>query len=294
LVKLNCAAIPENVVESELFGHEKGAFTGANTQRKGCFERAHGGTLFLDEIGEMAPELQAKMLRVLQDSCVTRVGGADVQHVDVRVVSATHRDLELEMEEGRFREDLFYRLNVVEIHVPSLRDRKADIPPLAMAFAEKVSKKGVRFAPAFEKSLCQYDWPGNVRELQNAMERAVLLARGGLFMPEHLPRRLLKSLSEQPPQQADPQATLSDFAKTIPSDNPHEPVQHQEDHPPTNLEGREEEHILNILNACSGNRSEAARELGVSRRTLLYRIKKMEAKGFEIPGPRGRRNTSES
>jgi DNA-binding NtrC family response regulator len=280
LVKLNCAAIPENLLESELFGHEKGAFTGAHSVRQGCFERADGGTLFLDEIGDMPPKLQVKMLRVLQASCVTRVGGSKAKSIDVRVICATHRDLEQEMAEGRFREDLFYRLNVVEIEMPPLRQRPEDIPPLAMTFAQSCSQKGVRLTPAFEAAIKQYPWPGNVRELQNAMERAVLLARGGLFLKEHLPRRLLRSLSEAAPSvQGEAVSELKNEGSACEEDK----LSVSSD---SKLKQLEERHIIATLETCGGNRSEAARQLGLSRRTLLYRLKKLQDKGIPIPPPK--------
>jgi two-component system, NtrC family, response regulator AtoC len=263
LIKINCAALPDNLLESELFGHEKGAFTGAVQRHEGCFERAHGGTLFLDEIGEMTPELQAKMLRVLQDGLVTRIGGRETLKVDVRVISATHRNLEDNMLQGTFREDLFYRLNVVELILAPLRERKADLVPLATQFAKKFSQKAVRFSPGFEKIIEHYPWPGNVRELQNAMERAVLLSRGGILMPEHLPKRIV-----------DAQATPS-IQREVVAESPEALNK--------NLATLEQEHILAQLAANNGNRSETARALGVSRRTLIYRIKDMEQRGILVP-----------
>lgn len=261
LVKINCAAIPENLLESELFGHEKGAFTGAVSQHKGCFERAHQGTLFLDEVGELALPLQAKLLRVLQDSTLTRLGGRETMEVDVRVVAATNRDLEQGMEEGDFREDLYYRLNVFEFELPPLCERSEDVLPLARRFAELFSKQAQRFSPGLERALLAYDWPGNVRELQNAMERAVLLSRGGVLMPEHLPRRALQAVEKPSPSEL----TQPEGDGKVP------------------LASVEQDWILKTLEKCEGNRTEAAKVLGISRRTLLYRLKKMKAEGVDIP-----------
>jgi two-component system nitrogen regulation response regulator NtrX len=180
-VEVNCAAIPSELIESELFGHMKGSFTGAVTDRAGKFEQADGGTLFLDEIGDMALSAQAKVLRVLQEGLVTRIGGARPVQVDVRVLAATNKQLEVEITEGRFREDLFYRLNVVPIHVPSLRDRREDIPALVAYFAGQLGGTGVtarRFDDGAVERLRQRAWPGNVRELRNAVERLMILAPG--------------------------------------------------------------------------------------------------------------------
>jgi DNA-binding NtrC family response regulator len=182
LVKINCGALPENLVESELFGHERGAFTGAERAKPGRFELADGGTLFLDEIGELPPPVQVKLLRVLQDGVIDRVGGTSPTRVDVRLVAATHRDLKKEVEEGRFREDLLYRIGVVEVRVPPLRERSDDVPLLVEFFLDKHARRlhrdRPRIGPAAESALAVAPWPGNVRELENAVERAVLLAEG--------------------------------------------------------------------------------------------------------------------
>ena len=194
-ISLNCAALPENLIESELFGHERGAFTGANATRKGRFELAHGGTLFLDEVGELSLMTQAKLLRVLQERTFERLGGMETLHVDVRFITATNRDLERMVEEGSFRRDLFYRLNVFPIFLPPLRQRPEDILPLASHFIQKYSaangRKNVRLSLAVMDMLQRYDWPGNIRELENVMERAVLLlGRENLVLPQHLPPAL--------------------------------------------------------------------------------------------------------
>lgn len=194
-VSLNCAALPENLVENELFGHEKGAFTGAVDTRPGRFELADGGTLFLDEVGELPPLVQAKLLRVLQEHCVERLGAMQGRRVDVRIITATNRDLEAMVEEKTFRRDLFYRLNVFPVHMPALRDRVSDILPLAVHFIQEHAaangKRNIRLSLSVQDMLQRYDWPGNVRELANVMERAVLLVDDcGLVLPQHLPRSL--------------------------------------------------------------------------------------------------------
>src|SRR3989454_4490450 len=190
LVKVNCAAIPETLLESELFGHEKGAFTGATAKRIGRFEQANAGTIFLDEIADMSPPLQAKLLRVTQDGRFSRVGSNAELQTNARILAATNRNLEEEGKAGRFREDLFYPLNVLELHIPALRERKEDILPLASLFITEFTHGRARFASSVTDCLERYSWPGNVRELRNAMERASLLARGELILPEHMPQRV--------------------------------------------------------------------------------------------------------
>ncbi|MBW7863885.1 MAG: sigma-54-dependent Fis family transcriptional regulator [Candidatus Hydrogenedens sp.] len=259
LVKVNCAAIPENLLESELFGHEKGAFTGAHARRLGRFEEADGGTLLLDEIGEMSPALQAKLLRVTQDGTFNRVGSNAEQRVNVRILAATNRDLEREVAEGRFREDLYYRLNVMEIAVPPLRARRADIVPMALRFAEAHSSGKARFSPGALAAMEAHDWPGNVRELRNAMERAALLARGGVILAEHLPARVQQAAAAARPEPA-------------------------EEAPPTGgqMEDIERAAILRALREHRFNRSETARALGISRRTLTYRLREYRDQGYTV------------
>src|SRR5262249_32409608 len=199
LVKVNCAAIPETLLESELFGHEKGAFTGAHAQRIGRFEEANNGTIFLDEIAEMSPQLQAKLLRVTQDGRFQRVGSNREIQTNARILTATNRNLEEEVKAGRFREDLFYRLNVVELNVPPLRERREDILPLASLFIAEFAKGRARFSDTVAACLQGYAWPGNVRELRNAMERAVLLSRSELILPTHLPTKVREAVGQQQP-----------------------------------------------------------------------------------------------
>jgi DNA-binding NtrC family response regulator len=258
-IKVNCAAIPETLLESELFGHVKGAFTGANENRVGRFEEAAGGTLLLDEIAEMSPSLQAKLLRVTEDGTFQRVGSNQEKHSDARILAATNRDLESEVEEKRFREDLFFRLSVMEIYVPPLRERVADIAALASLFAAEFSDGKARLSPSTLSCLELYRWPGNVRELRNAMERAVLMAHGALILPDHLPKRVQK-------------AGLDIEAETG---------------EPSRGRRMEEVQRLAIFQAMREhhyNRTETARALGISRRTLLYKLKSFAEQGYVI-GP---------
>jgi DNA-binding NtrC family response regulator len=251
MVKVNCAAIPETLLESELFGHEKGAFTGASQQRIGRFEQADNGTIFLDEIAEMSPQLQAKLLRVTQDGRFQRVGSNKEISANVRILAATNRELEEEVEGGRFREDLYYRLNVVELHLPPLRERREDILPLANHFIAEFTKGRARLSAGVTEILEQYSWPGNVRELRNAMERAALLARAELILPEHLPGKITS-----------------------------EPATPRQD--TGNLEEVERNTILAALKKHNFSRTETAKALGISRRSLLYKVQRYRALGFTV------------
>jgi len=253
LVVVNCAAIAETLLESELFGHEKGAFTGADRRREGRFMQADGGTIFLDEIGETTSTMQAKLLRVLQEMEIQRVGGEETITVDVRIIAATNRDLEADVAEGRFREDLFYRLNVMNLAVPPLRERAEDIPLLAQHFLEKFALKNRKtvkgIVPLAMNMLINYDWPGNVRELENAVERAVILLTGEHISEKQLPLNITRHYSE-------PEAAAA---------------------PPTDgtrsLEDIEKAAVLATLNASGGNKAEAARRLGITRKTLHNKLK---------------------
>lgn len=258
LIKVNCAAIPETLLESELFGHEKGAFTGAVAQRIGRFEEARGGTIFLDEIAEMSPKLQAKLLRVTQDGCFQRVGSNRDLFTDARIIAATNRNMEEEVKAGRFREDLYYRLNVVELNIPPLRERPEDIIPLASMFLAEFTGDRARFASAVAECLRRYPWPGNVRELRNVMERAALLCRGDVVLPEHLPTRI-RAVVEAP-----------NHARET---NTHK------------LEEIERQTILETLRRCNYNRSETARALGISRRTLVYKLQRLREQGYRVDPP---------
>ena len=258
LVKVNCAAIPETLLESELFGHEKGAFTGAHQASTGRFEEADGGTIFLDEISEMSPQLQAKLLRVTQEGCFRRVGSGREQQTDARILAATNRNLATLIKEGRFREDLFYRLAVVELDVPPLRERREDILPLAAHFIAQFGGDRTRFAPAVTECLERCAWPGNVRELRNAMERAGLLSRGGVVLPEHLPARV----------------RAADSAPPVPA-----PTDAQR------LEEIERDAILQALKRHDYNRTETAKSLAISRRALTYKVQRLRELGFLVDSP---------
>ena len=256
LVRLNCASMPETLLESELFGHEKGAFTGADRRKLGYFEAAHGGTLFLDEIGEMTPALQAKLLRVLEQRRITRVGGTDEIEVDVRVVCATHRDLEAESRAGRFRADLFFRISAFTIYVPALRDRPAEIEMLAQHFlrqcAAQTRQRIPLLSPAAVAALRRHAWPGNVRELRNAIERAMVLHSSGVIQVEDLPDSIREG-----------RAVVQPVAPTLSLDGMRDQIADME-----------RATIAAVLESCGGSQTEAAKQLGISRRTLIYRMEK--------------------
>jgi DNA-binding NtrC family response regulator len=260
-ISINCAAMPEGLVESALFGHEKGAFTGATMRAAGAFERAHGGTLLLDEIAEMRLDLQSKLLRVLQEHEFERVGGHQPIRVDVRLIATTNRDLKAEADAARFRSDLFYRLNVVPIRTPPLRERKDDIPVLVRHFAQRAAEEiGVAVpgvAPEVMDVLLRHAWPGNVRELANAVERAVILARGGVLRPEAFQGILDAAVSR-------PAAPAVDGR---PSPLPDPP-----DLAALNLDELERIAIGRALQATGGNRTRAAKLLGISERTLRNKL----------------------
>jgi Nif-specific regulatory protein len=261
-IKVNCAALPETLLESELFGHERGAFTGAHTQKKGRFELASGGTIFLDEIGDLSLTTQIKLLRVLQQREFERLGGVSTIKADVRVIAATNRDLEEMIERGQFRQDLYYRLNVFPLHVPALRERKTDVMPLTDYFIEKYRKvhnKNIRriSTPAIDM-LTSYHWPGNVRELENCMERAVLLSNEGVIRGHHLP----------------PSLQIAESSGVETGNNLK-----------TTLESMERELILDSLKASKGNMAKAARELGLTERVMGLRAKKynLDPRKFRKP-----------
>lgn len=255
IIKVNCAAIPETLLESELFGHEKGAFTGASAMRIGRFEEADGGTIFLDEIAEMTPPLQAKILRVTQDGKFQRIGSNREIRTNARILAASNRDLEAEVKAGRFREDLFYRLNVVELNLPPLRERREDILPLANLFVAEFARNRTRLAEATADCLKHYAWPGNVRELRNAIERAVLLSQSELILPDHLPAKLREAAKHAAP------AVTAD---TQP------------------LDEMERDAILVALKQHQFNRTETAKALGISRRALLYKLQRLRQQGFQF------------
>jgi len=251
-VKINCTAIPENLMESELFGYEKGAFTGANLTKPGKFELADTGTVFLDEIGDVPPAIQVKLLRILQEREFERLGSNKVRHIDVRILAATNVDLRAALEEGRFREDLYYRLNVMPLNIPSLRERKADIPFLAKHFVDKFGREsrgepGILTDEGLAK-LMSYHWPGNVRELENVIERSLLLS----------PTSTLKAVDIKLDQSSKPKPAVSDF---LPEG--------------VTLEEHEQSIIREALRRANGNKSQAARLLGLTRNALRYRLDQM-------------------
>jgi len=248
-VKVDCTALPEGLLESELFGHEKGAFTDASAEKPGRFELAHGGTLFLDEVGELPQSLQAKLLRVLQERAFERVGGTRTISVDVRILAATNRDLAKALKGGQFREDLYYRLNVVPILVPPLRRRPEDILPLAAHFLQRFGARYGKVVPGLSPEaaalLRRYSWPGNVRELEHAIERAVILWERGVIRPEELAVDLMAVASDGLPDQE-----------------------------LMTLEELEREYIRRVLRRVRGHKSQAARILGINRKTLLEKRKR--------------------
>ncbi len=260
-VAVNCAAIPETLLESELFGHEKGSFTGAYNRHIGKFEAANGGTIFLDEIGSLPFGLQAKILRVLQDKVISRIGSTESIPLDVRIISATNTDLKKAVQNRSFREDLFYRLNVVPINVPPLRKRQEDIPLLINhslnRFNKEYSKKIKGFEDDATEILVQYHWPGNVRELENIIERIVALAKGNTIQKENLPKELL--LSE----------TAEKIFTMYKEKGERETIKKEG----KSLEETEKESIIKALKAAKGNKIEAAKTLGIHRNTLAKKIK---------------------
>lgn len=255
LIKINCSAIPENLLESELFGHEKGAFTDAKALKKGIFEMANNGTIFLDEISSMQMSIQPKFLRVLETQSFRRIGGTSDIHIDVRIIAATNRNLEDCVEQQTFREDLYYRLKVMVLNIPALRERVDDITPLAMLFIERNNKefgkeiKGI--APDAQEKMLNYRWPGNVRELKNVIERAVILCNDSELQSEHLPLELQHGVSK-----IGASNTFSLFSSDSDS-----------------LEEMEKRHIINVLKKYNGNKSKTARMLNISRSTLREKMK---------------------
>jgi DNA-binding NtrC family response regulator len=255
LVAANCAGLPETLIESELFGHTKGAYTGADAARQGFFRAAHEGTLFLDEIGELPLHLQPKLLRAVESGQITPVGSDTPVEIDVRLVAATNRDLAEAVAAGHFRDDLYYRINVVELIIPPLAERSEDLLPLVSRFAKEFAGGPIRLSPQAAQSLLAYSWPGNVRELRNAIQRACLLCRGDVILPEHLP-----------PKIADAAASSV-----------------QSETPPGRLPQVERATILATLEECGGNRTQAAKKLGISRRSLIYKLRAIEAERLSDP-----------
>ena len=252
MLTINCAALPESLLESELFGHKIGAFTGAVSDRVGLFEQAARGTVFLDEIGEVSGMIQVKLLRVLQEREILRIGENIPRRVDIRIIAATNSDLSRAVEKNKFRKDLLFRLRVIEIKVPSLQERREDIPGLAEHFlatlSERMQLPGLRLGEECRRYLLDYSWPGNVRELLNIIERAAIFSRGNTILPEHLPPELLNPVSSKPDQS-------SGGIKS--------------------LEEMETEHIRKVLAYTDGNRPQAAGILGISQSTLWRKLQKI-------------------
>jgi len=308
-VAINCAAIPSTLLEATLFGHEKGAFTGALKGQSGKFELAQGGTIFLDEIGEMPMELQTKLLRVLQEKQVERVGSHQTISLDVRVIAATNQDLAKRVAQGHFREDLFYRINVFPLKVPALRERPADIIPLAERFLLKyrasMGQPEAKLGDRARQLLCNYPWPGNVRELENAIQRALLLCNGYLIEPVDL------ALDFHSPTEQTQQEVFSTRAGPSTAQQPIEPLQNapetgtasigssalaeaqesarraqesaRQAQAPTDMRQLERDHILAVLRQVGGNRRKAVEMLGISERTLRYKLKVWREAGFDVP-----------
>jgi two-component system response regulator FlrC len=269
-VAINCAAIPHALLESTLFGHEKGAFTGAVKAQAGKFEAADGGTLFLDEIGEMPADLQAKLLRVLQDQVIERLGSLRSIHCNVRIVAASNRDLLEQVRQGRFREDLYFRLAVFPIRIPALRDRPRDIIALAQAFLTRYGdgQRPLQLSPDSIETLLRHPWPGNVRELENAMQRAVLMADSELISPRDIELEPMQSQPQnQPAAEVTPPARAGSAAMDI--------------------ESVEREHILHVLSQVGGNRRKAVALLGLSERALRYKLKSYREQFPELYIPEG-------
>ena len=256
-IDINCGAIPRELLENELFGHERGAFTGADRQYIGSCERAHSGTLFLDEVSEMDPSLQVKLLRVLQERTINRIGGTEKINIDIRVIAATNKDLRAEVEKGSFREDLYYRLNVVPIFLPPLRQRRHDVPPLAQYFLEKYAKENEKkfrgFSPEAMEAMVNYDWPGNVRELENNIERIVVLQDDSRVKPSYLPRFIANA-----EKKVETETTGWDhgYQKVIP------------------LRLVEQYAIESAIKKCMGDVLAAAKKLGIGQATLYRKVKK--------------------
>jgi len=248
-VAINCAAMPRDVIDNELFGHEREAFTGASSKKAGCFELAHGGTLFLDEIAEMHPQSQAKLLRAIETKSFRRLGGKEEVHVDVRIVAATNKDVHQAMEKGELREDLYYRLSVIELHMPPLRERREDVPLLARhfltLFGEKYGAEPKEITPGAMDALTAYHWPGNVREFKNMMERTVLVCPDAALDVRHLPPRMTGSREVSAELRIPIGTTLEECTRML---------------------------ILRTLTACQGNKSAAAKMLGMSRKALYDRL----------------------
>ena len=274
-VAINCAAIPENLLEATLFGHEKGAFTGAQSASAGKFEQAQGGTLLLDEISEMPLALQSKLLRVLQEREVERVGGKKSIPLDIRVLATSNRDMPAEVAAGRFREDLYYRLNVFPLEIPALRERPGDIVPLArhfLALHGQRLKRTARLDAGAEPLLTAHTWPGNVRELENTMQRALILAAGDTVTATTLRMCLPASAVPTPAAPANSAASAANSAAPVP------PASGASG----NMRELERDHILAVLREVGGSRKRAVEKLGISERTLRYKLQQYRSEGYDV------------
>lgn len=284
-IAINCAAIPDTLLESELFGHERGAFTGADARRIGRFEQAHGGTIFLDEIGDVSPATQVRLLRVLQENCIERVGGRESIPIDVRVIAATHCDLEAAIHQGRFREDLYYRLSVVKVHSPPLRERREDIELLAMHFATVYAQKFKLPPPTLRPEaiarLQQHGWPGNVRELENVIRRTLLATRGFAVDGTLISEALTDSISPPPASPSTPLSSIVDEALRVAAQ-----VERGEAHAAV-IAAAEAELLRQALERTHGNQTRAARLLGLSRLTLREKLQRF---GLRAPAEPDRRD----
>ena len=287
-VAVNCGAIPENLIESELFGSKKGSYTGSTADKKGLFESANGGTLFLDEVGELSPSTQVKLLRFLQSHEIRRVGETEARYLDVRIIAATNRDLQLAMEDGRFREDLYYRLNTFHLHLPPLRERRIVIPTLVRYFVlknqESTGKEIKELDPAAQYALSKYAYPGNIRELENIVEHAIVLSEGGVIRLEDLPENVQEEAREKtlaiPHQKSEQEVTAIQFQSPTAStkfETEHDKAEQSEDSGEIlSLEEMERRHILHALSVCKGNKTEVCKKLGISRATLWRKLKELQ------------------
>ena len=277
-VAVNCGAIPENLIESELFGSKKGSYTGSTADKKGLFESANGGTLFLDEVGELSASTQVKLLRFLQNLEIRRVGENEARYLDVRIIAATNRNLQQAMEEGRFREDLYYRLNTFHLHLPPLRERRVVIPTLIRYFVLKnqdsTGKEIKELEPAAQYALSKYPYPGNIRELENIVEHAMVLSEGGVIRLEDLPESVQEEAREKtlaiPHQKAEQEVTA------IPLQSASDSEKADDAGEILSLEEMERRHILHALSVCKNNKTEVCKRLGISRATLWRKLKELQ------------------
>ena len=283
---VNCGAIPENLIESELFGSKKGSYTGSTADKKGLFESANGGTLFLDEVGELSPATQVKLLRFLQSHEIRRVGETEARYLDVRIVAATNRDLQLAMEDGRFREDLYYRLNTFHLHLPPLRERRPVIPALVHYFVlknkEVTGKEITELEPAAQYALSKYAYPGNIRELENIIEHAIVLSEDGVIRLEDLPENVQEEAREKTlaisHQKEDPEVIAIPLQSAADSTRPDTSRKRNDEDSSEilSLEEMERRHILHALSVCKNNKTEVCKKLGISRATLWRKLKELQ------------------